>query len=125
MSEAKKPTLWKVLTFGGSGLLIAAVGTLLVDLGTMGQYQLIDTHDGIFWLAILFGMSFLFAGLIGLANRRGSRGTIGTGVVVLAVTIWIVGSNVQRPFSLFVWPVIAASFIGIVLILRASFRRKE
>jgi hypothetical protein len=125
MSGAKKPTLWKVFTFGGAGLLIAEVGTLVVDLATMGQYGLIGNHNGVFLLAILVGMSFLLVGLIGLANQRGSRATIGAGAVVLAVTIWVVGSNVQRPFSLFLWPMIAVGFIGMVLILMASFRRKD
>jgi hypothetical protein len=132
MPGAKKPTLWKVLTFGGAGLLIAAVGTFAVDWGTMGQYQLIGTHIGVFWWAILFGMSFSLAGLIGLASQHGNqnRALIVAGVIVLAATTYLVGfllcnTNVQGPFSLFLWPMIAVSFIGIVFILRASFFRKE
>jgi hypothetical protein len=132
ISGAREPTIWKVLAFGGAGLLIAAVGTFAVDTATMGQYQLIGTHDGVFWLAILIGMSLLLAGLIGLAYQCGRQGraTIVTGAVLLAVTLYVVGSlamniHLQRPFSLFLWPMIAISIIGLVLILRASFRRKD
>jgi hypothetical protein len=130
MSEAKSTTAWKLLTYGGASLLIAAIGTFGADFATMGQYELIGTHDGFFLLAIALGTSILLVGLIGLASqrRRQSRPTIVAGTIVIVITIWLVSLLLRfsnRPFVHFLWPLIPLSIIGIVLILRASSGRKD